>query len=72
MTAYMQTAATVSDTRPARAGCIDACWVLHVLCNCAMCVLQSIGGKAKAMTEEELLVMRKALGVNTFGAFVDR
>lgn len=46
--------------------------VLQLLCMCAMCVLQLIGGKAKGMTEEELLAMRKALGVNTFGAFVDR
>ena len=35
-------------------------------------VLQSLSGKTKPMTEGELLAMRKALGVNTFGAFVDR
>lgn len=35
-------------------------------------MLQVHAGNAKPMTEQELLAMRKALGVNSYGAFVDR
>jgi hypothetical protein len=39
---------------------------------CCGCCSQSDSGLGKPMTEQELAVLRKAMGVNSYGTFVDR